>query len=280
GISLGNIPMRYYSNSKAWMTISIFQRFLKDFDTRMSGRRVLLILDNATVHKVGEIELKNTTIHFLPPNTTPILQPLDAGIILSFKRRYRRRHIEWLLRQIEDGTAIEQTKLNILEAIRWIIDAWGEVPVSVIKNCWFHTGLIQRPLSIEINSIEEITRHEVDLLNSGIKALNLPDSMETDGYINNPEELETHDAPTLDDIVEAFREEMDEEDDEDTELREISCAEARSALEVMRMFVLQSEDAAEEFRCIRKLEILLSQRALQNLQQQSLLDYFNPVNQE
>jgi DDE superfamily endonuclease/Tc5 transposase DNA-binding domain len=112
GIHLSNMRMKYYWNKKAWMQVSIFIRlicflvirvsiiispfssFLKDFDSRMSGRRVLLLIDNAPTHKFDETELVNTTVKFLPPNTTSALQPMDAGIIASFKRHYRQRQIK------------------------------------------------------------------------------------------------------------------------------------------------------------------------------------------
>lgn len=65
----------------------------------MNGRSVLLLIDNfstyiAAVSKLEAIpqgmRLKNTEVVFLPPNTTSKLQPLDQGIIASFKARYRR----------------------------------------------------------------------------------------------------------------------------------------------------------------------------------------------
>jgi hypothetical protein len=55
-----------------------------------------MILDNASSHvvsfvKVGKspgfstLELSNMTLVFLPSNVTSVVQPLDQGIITSFK---------------------------------------------------------------------------------------------------------------------------------------------------------------------------------------------------
>ena len=47
---------------------------------------ILLLLDNVSTHRLDDNEqLSNVKLHFLPPNTTAHLQPLDQGIIYSFK---------------------------------------------------------------------------------------------------------------------------------------------------------------------------------------------------
>ena len=59
-------------------------------------------LDNVSSHvvnsaKVGKfcgfstLELSNMTLVFLPPNVTNIFQPLDQGIIASFKIEYKKK---------------------------------------------------------------------------------------------------------------------------------------------------------------------------------------------
>jgi hypothetical protein len=45
--------MMYRNNNKAWMTITLFQEWLKEFDYQVArkhrGQHVLLFLDNCTV---------------------------------------------------------------------------------------------------------------------------------------------------------------------------------------------------------------------------------------
>jgi hypothetical protein len=78
----------------------------------MHGRKVLLLMDNFSAHVAAFNELesmplglgiKNTEVVFLPPNTTSKLQPLDQGIIASFKALYRRSWIRFMLEQHDLG---------------------------------------------------------------------------------------------------------------------------------------------------------------------------------
>jgi hypothetical protein len=96
-VKIDNLPIMYRSNSKAWMLATLFQEWLQDFDRRVyqkhKGQRVLLLLDNCSSHKPDGLTLQCVDVHFLPPNTTSKIQPMDAGIIVAFKRHYRRFHI-------------------------------------------------------------------------------------------------------------------------------------------------------------------------------------------
>lgn len=47
--------------------------------------------------------LTNITIHYLPPNTTSHIQPLDAGIIKSFKAKYKHYYCKHVLNQFEQN---------------------------------------------------------------------------------------------------------------------------------------------------------------------------------
>ena len=96
GINKSSLPVWYYWNQKAWMQRSIFKRFLDRLNSKMrqERRNIILLLDNASSHKPDNIQnLSNVRIHFLPPNTTSHIQPIDQGIIYSLKVRSKRFYI-------------------------------------------------------------------------------------------------------------------------------------------------------------------------------------------
>jgi DDE superfamily endonuclease len=87
-INRETLPVWYYWNNTAWMQHSIFQKWIKHVNQlmRTQKRHILLLIDNASSHQLEENEeLSNIKLHFLPPNTTSHLQPIDQGIIHSFK---------------------------------------------------------------------------------------------------------------------------------------------------------------------------------------------------
>jgi hypothetical protein len=53
--------MTYRHNAKAWMITSLFQEWIQEFDRQVGqkhqGQRVLLLLDNCSSHKLGEMTL-------------------------------------------------------------------------------------------------------------------------------------------------------------------------------------------------------------------------------
>ncbi|CAG8746298.1 4439_t:CDS:2, partial [Acaulospora morrowiae] len=54
----------------------------------MAEYQVLLLMNNCPAHTTGILDIANTEIKFLPPNTTLKLQPLDGRIIRTLKIHY------------------------------------------------------------------------------------------------------------------------------------------------------------------------------------------------
>ncbi|CAB5293589.1 unnamed protein product [Rhizophagus irregularis] len=123
--------------------------------------------------KKPDIKLTNIEIVYLPPNTTAHLQPMDAGIIHSFKAKYKREFCNHIIHQFNRGINRETNKLNIKEAIDYIAEAWENVTQTTIQNCWVKTGILPSSdciiddvnmQGIELNELDELNEINLDLL--------------------------------------------------------------------------------------------------------------------
>nr|CCA26499.1 hypothetical protein TRIADDRAFT_5525 [Albugo laibachii Nc14] len=105
------------------MSGALFREWLCEIDNGMHAqkRSIVLLLDNASAHTSHFMELKSVTVVFLPPNTAAKLQLMDAGIIASFKRRYRQRQLEDALDVEEQGSQANIYMLDQLTAMKWIL---------------------------------------------------------------------------------------------------------------------------------------------------------------
>ena len=129
------VPVTYLANKNAWMTGAIFEDWLRKLDQKMGlqGRKIALIVDNCSAHPA--IPLRNIELIFLPPNTTSVTQPMDAGIIKNFKFYYRFLLANRRLEATEDANN-ESFSWTILDAITAAKSAWRKVSATTIQNCY------------------------------------------------------------------------------------------------------------------------------------------------
>jgi hypothetical protein len=172
------------------------------------GNNILLLVDNAPGHRISQLEYSNVKIEFLLPNTTSCLQPMDAGIIHSFKANYRRRWVQWRTDEIEASRF--DSRLDIDAAVFMITRAWDAVSESTIANCWRKTGIVpSSDVSSVLQSINELSqtdndqrREILDLLGDTFQDHTFTEQ-DVDLFITDPEEDSAclHEAPTDGDIV-------------------------------------------------------------------------------
>jgi hypothetical protein len=126
--NLETMGVDWYANKKTWMTCTIFQDWRRKFNQRMKNddRNVLLMLDNAPCH-LKECQLTNVKVVFLPTYSSSKFQPLDEGIIQSFKLFYRRRISSAFVARMDEEN-------NLFDAVDWVKLAWDSVRESMIKR--------------------------------------------------------------------------------------------------------------------------------------------------
>ena len=147
GFDKNALPVKYYSQPRAWMTGEILDSVLTSFNLKMKSqeRSILLLLDNAGCHPVSlQGKYSNIKIVFLPPNTTSKLQPLDLGIICNFKTHFRRLFLKYVVSKIDAANNASEviSSVNVLMAIRWVALAWREVKEITITKSFKNAGIL------------------------------------------------------------------------------------------------------------------------------------------
>jgi hypothetical protein len=153
-INTNRLPVKYSSNRKAWMTSDLWKEWIIKFDRQMvtAGRKILLIVDNVSSHKIN-LPLQAIEVAFLPPNTTSMIQPCDQGIIRSFKSQYRSTLLRRLLLWTEAKKTLEGFEISLLDAVHMASQAWSQVSQETITNCFQHAGFCQDAFSVDDPSL-------------------------------------------------------------------------------------------------------------------------------
>ena len=144
-----SLSVHWRSNKKAWITQVLFLEWFKDIfipyievycRENNLDCKALLVLDNAPGHPqtLADVDSRVKVV-FLPKNTTSLLQPLDQGIISSFKAYYLRRTLNYLVTAISGGVESVSSywkTYDIKKAIDAISLSWQEVCQSTLNGSW------------------------------------------------------------------------------------------------------------------------------------------------
>ncbi|XP_070531531.1 jerky protein homolog-like [Ptychodera flava] len=108
-VNMDNFPVVYMASGNAWMTQFLFEEwffnnFVPSVRCHLTSRglepKALLLLDQCPAHpREDRLRTRDGKIRalYLPANTTSLLQPMDQGIIKTFKANYRRELMMHLL---------------------------------------------------------------------------------------------------------------------------------------------------------------------------------------
>ncbi|XP_035221575.1 tigger transposable element-derived protein 4-like [Stegodyphus dumicola] len=267
------IPAAYYTNNKAWMTGNIYEKWLRDFDNRFSAekRKVLLIVDNCTAH-MEVTGLQAIRVEYLPPNAAAVLEPMDQGIINSFKRKYK----TVLLQRVILGLEREQPyQIDILGAMNLSISAWNDVLDETISKAFRHAGFIKETdVTEEIHDNrshdeDEVLMHELRR-NPQLPELSFEDFLNVDSNVICTEEISDHDI--ISSIINENERFSDPEEEEENEVTpRPTLKQAAEYLSKLRRF-FEANDNCEMLTNIEKMESCIVQSVV--LKQTKISDYF------
>lgn len=151
-LAKNKLPVLWRSNKKAWVTKALFEDWFTNYFCPTTKRycrengldfKILLILDNAPGHSTSLCDLnENVKITFIPPNTTSLIQPMDQGVIATFKAYYLRRTFSQAIKATTGENAPTLTEFwksyNIRNVIENIDEAWNELTASNMRSVWKH----------------------------------------------------------------------------------------------------------------------------------------------
>ena len=150
------------------------------------------------------------TLVFLPPNVTSVVQPLDQGIIASFKIQYKKKLLRWVLSQYDDATLKDLRKVvpNIRQAIMWSYEVWSELDAQIVRNCWRMARILPITWAVDFALVDEREknrmREESEELGALISKLRLgDDEMSIETYIQMEGEEITELELSTDELVDA-----------------------------------------------------------------------------
>ena len=233
-------------------------------------------MDNAPSHVIPP--LSNVKIHFLPPTTTSHLQPLDSGIIQSFKKHYRKQQLSHLIKCIDQQ---ESPVLFLDAAIRYVKIAWDSVTQETVVNCWVHSGLIQRSDispesdntddSVELQNLLQRVQEDLDM--DPDMRLTVRQFIEADCDAN-PSEVLT-DQEILDTVKITDPNSESDSDDEPPKLHIPTISEAQCAINAVIRF-LEHEKQTSDIEINKSLDIqnFLFQLAQNSRKQKTINDFF------
>jgi len=96
---------------------------------------------HSTEKVIDSMNSNNIPFIHLPPNCTPIVQPLDVGVNGPFKAKIKQKFTDWLVNRYDD-IIYHKTDPNQkfhkaasdYEIVEWIIEAWNELSEELIRN--------------------------------------------------------------------------------------------------------------------------------------------------
>ena len=137
-----DMAVNWYASKNAWMTGDIHHKIMSKINNqmRMADFHVLYVCDNTSSHQIKEFS--NIKFLILPLNATSIMQPLDQSIILSVKRRYKKKLVERYLMCVENNKDANTLLkcLDIVAATNMVATLWRDTTSTVIQNCFHKAG--------------------------------------------------------------------------------------------------------------------------------------------
>ena len=312
-INCDNLPVVYTNQSNAWVNATIFADwfhnkfvpFVHEKLTEMNHEpKAVLLIDNCSAQPNEEQLISSDgkiIAKFLPFNVTSLIQPMDQDVLVSIKRRYKKKILEELVLHDTNGTSIISylKQIDILKVIELVAASWDEIQPSTLRLSW------RKIFKEETDENSPPTPNEEAENNTCTPCAHVTDDLEPStedfhsifGMLGNDlpegeilEWLEadqndrgyTHmtDQEIIAEVTQEEEQDQENEGDEDKEDEVSQTVPSISNGEAMRMFDdclqwLQQQDEANVYsmRVLRELRELAAKKRMNSLKQRSLREY-------
>ncbi|XP_066126892.1 tigger transposable element-derived protein 1-like [Saccopteryx bilineata] len=150
GCSKASLPVVWRSNRNDWLTPSIFREwftgcFCPAVESYCASHGLpncaLLLLDGAPCHPahLGSLSA-HVRVEFLPKNTSALIQPMNQGIIATFKAHYLRCTLSHLVQEKAGGDRPSMQEFwhsyTVMTAVDNIAQAWAELQPATMNSAW------------------------------------------------------------------------------------------------------------------------------------------------
>lgn len=231
---LSKLPVTWESSKNAWMTASLFEKWLQEWDTALGKqkRKICLLLDNCSAHPKVVGGLKNIRMEFLPANTTSIMQPMDMGIIRNLKGHYRAMLLTRIIALLDnDATATADAmkkKVDTFVAVTCIAEAWDRVNQSTVGSGFKKGGFLQLKESEDV-AVDTDVLGDVEIPPDTLSREEFGKLLDADSNIQTFGELTT---------AELVQPDEDADSDGDAEIDPPSSKQAAESLDVLRRYLM------------------------------------------
>ncbi|KFD50665.1 hypothetical protein M513_08472 [Trichuris suis] len=248
--------------------------------------KVLLLIDNAPSHPsaacLNEID-ETVEVRFLPPNVTPLIQPMDQGVIENLKRLYRKQLLRYLL--LSEDQSVQSVfdfyrKMTLKDCCYMIADSWSSIKQFTLRSSW--NNIFDHR---QLNAMPGLSDagEEMEELLEALKAVSLSNECENadvEMWLACDSDDPGFQILDDDEIVESIlnvEDEMEQDLDEGAEAQTTypSHDTASRCLEIaLEWFECQEECDPAKLLCLKNIRDLAATKRTTTLRQTSITDFF------
>jgi hypothetical protein len=213
-LKINNLPVIWRNHKKAWMTAAAMEEWLNMFNAKMkkANRNAILFIDNSICHP--KVTLSNVKIAWFPANATSV-QPMDMGVIYTFRSHYRRFLTRSPILNLEADSAYALARsVSVLDAVNWIGLIVKKSKAETVTKCFAKAGFGESDVADNLGKASE----NITAISNPCQGKEL--SCYTKDFVRSDGNLATHYSFELATALLAVRNKNEDVEDEEEEGRE------------------------------------------------------------